>query len=106
MKRPNFNRRKFLKYAAAASGIGLFGSMTQKTFASSKTASNIGKFFDEPRIRFSVFGINHAHIFSQVDAAVRGARYGKERVELRDLIEAVDRIKAARVAVESHEVRK
>jgi len=41
-----------------------------------------------------------------VDAAVRGARYGKERVELRDLIEAVDRIKAARVAVESHEVRK
>ena len=72
MKRPNFNRRKFLKYAATASGIGLFGSMTQKNFASSKTASNIGKFFDEPRIRFSVIGINHAHIFSQVDAAVRG----------------------------------
>jgi len=41
-----------------------------------------------------------------VDAAVRGARYGKDRVELQDLIEAIDRIKAARVAVKSHEGRK
>ena len=41
-----------------------------------------------------------------VDAAVRGARYEKDLVELRDLLEAVDRIKAARVAVEPHEVRK
>ena len=41
-----------------------------------------------------------------IDAAVRVARYRKDHVELRDLIEAVDRIKAARVAVESHEVRK
>ena len=41
-----------------------------------------------------------------VDAAVRGARYEKERVELQDLIEAIDRIKAARVVVKSHEDRK
>jgi len=41
-----------------------------------------------------------------IDAAVRVARYKKDHVELCDLIEAVDRIKAARVAVESHEVRK
>ena len=41
-----------------------------------------------------------------IDAAVRGARYGKDRIELSDLIEAVDRIKAARVAVGSHEGRK
>ena len=41
-----------------------------------------------------------------IDAAVRVARYRKGHVELSDLIEAVDRIKAARVAVESHEVRK
>ncbi len=38
-----------------------------------------------------------------IDAAVRVARYGKAQVELRDLIEAVDRIKAARIAVKSHE---
>jgi ATP-dependent 26S proteasome regulatory subunit len=41
-----------------------------------------------------------------VDAAVRGARYGKDHVEQRDLIEAVDRIKAARVVVKSHEGQK
>lgn len=41
-----------------------------------------------------------------VDAAVRGARYGKDRVELRDFIEAVDRIKAARITAKSHESRK
>ncbi len=38
-----------------------------------------------------------------IDAAVRVARYGKTQVELRDLIEAVDRIKAARIAVKSPE---
>ena len=100
MKRPNFNRRKFLKYAAAASGIGLFGSMTQKTFASSKTASNIGKFFDEPRIRFSVIGINHAHIFSQVDAAVRGggqlvSLYAKEADLASDFAKRYPQVKLA-----------
>jgi ATPase family associated with various cellular activities (AAA) len=40
-----------------------------------------------------------------IDAAVRVARYGKAQVELRDLIEAVDRIKAARIAAKSHEDR-
>ncbi|MFL5693881.1 MAG: ATP-binding protein [Ktedonobacteraceae bacterium] len=34
-----------------------------------------------------------------IDAAIRTARYGKDHVEQRDLIEALDRIKAARVAV-------
>src|SRR5438876_7926332 len=100
MKRPNFNRRKFLKYAATASGIGLFGSMTQKNFASSKTASNIGKFFDEPRIRFSVIGINHAHIFSQVDAAVRGggqlvSLYAKEADLVSDFAKRYPQVKLA-----------
>lgn len=41
-----------------------------------------------------------------IDAAVRVARYRKDHVALRDLIEAVDRIKAARAAVKSHEGRK
>jgi ATPase family associated with various cellular activities (AAA) len=40
-----------------------------------------------------------------IDAAVRVARYGKAQVELRDLIEAVDRIKAARITAKSHESR-
>ncbi len=41
-----------------------------------------------------------------IDAAVRVARYRKDHVELCDLIEAVDRIKAARVVVKSHEGQK
>lgn len=41
-----------------------------------------------------------------VDAAVKGARYGKDRIEQRDLIEAVNRIKAARAAVKSPKGRK
>ena len=40
-----------------------------------------------------------------IDSAVRAARYGKAQVELGDLIEAVERIKAARIAVKSHEGR-
>jgi SpoVK/Ycf46/Vps4 family AAA+-type ATPase len=34
-----------------------------------------------------------------IDAAIRTARYGKDCVDQRDLIEALDRVKAARVAV-------
>jgi hypothetical protein len=41
-----------------------------------------------------------------IDAAVRVARNRKDHVELRDLSEAVDRIKAARVVVKSHEGQK
>jgi ATP-dependent 26S proteasome regulatory subunit len=41
-----------------------------------------------------------------IDAAVRAARYRRDHVEQRDLLEAVDRIKATRVAVEPREVRR
>lgn len=81
MQRANFDRRKFLKYAATtATGMSLFPSLTPKTFASkgqvaAKTvrSENLDKSYsDEPRIKFSVIGINHDHIFSQVDAVSRG----------------------------------
>jgi ATP-dependent 26S proteasome regulatory subunit len=38
-----------------------------------------------------------------IDAAVRAARYRKNFVELRDLTAAIDRIKAARIEILSHE---
>jgi predicted dehydrogenase len=78
MARSNFNRRKFLKYTAAtATGMSLFSAFPKKGFASEKSRElNISKEqlqqFDDPRIKFSVIGINHGHIYSQVDAVIRG----------------------------------
>jgi len=78
MDRSNVNRRNFLKYAATTAGISLFPSLAEKTFASpgqlpGKAAhSEILYRSDNPRLKFSVIGINHDHIYSQVDAVIRG----------------------------------
>jgi ATP-dependent 26S proteasome regulatory subunit len=37
-----------------------------------------------------------------IDAAVRAARYRKSQIELQDLVEAIDRLRAARITVTSH----
>ena len=79
MDTSNFNRRNFLKYAATtATGISLFPLLTEEILASPgylppKTVhSEIRDKSDNPRIKFSVIGINHDHIYSQVDAVIRG----------------------------------
>src|SRR6476620_10370141 len=78
MARSNFNRRKFLKdYAVTVTGLGLLSALPDKVLALEKyTFENSNdlppKQFDNPRIKFSVIGINHAHINSQVDAVTRG----------------------------------
>src|ERR1044072_7842789 len=78
MSKSNFNRRKFLRdTAATVGGIGLFSSLPEKIFAAgnySETAVSAKppKQFADPRIKFSVIGINHSHIYSQVDAVIRG----------------------------------
>lgn len=77
MARSNFNRRKFLKdTAATATGMSLFSILPERILASGKYYDAINepapKQFDNPRIRFSVIGINHSHIYSQVDAVTRG----------------------------------
>jgi len=78
MSKSNFNRRKFLKNTAATvTGLGLFSALPEKIFASEKFAEETvletpPRTFDTPRIKFSVIGINHAHINSQVDAVTRG----------------------------------
>jgi predicted dehydrogenase len=70
-----FNRRKFLKNTAAtATGMALLSSLPKKSIAG---------FFPEPKIRFSVIGINHGHISGMVNAVTRGggelvAVYAKE----------------------------
>jgi predicted dehydrogenase len=88
MARSNFNRRKFLRNAATTvTGMSLFSALPEKMFASGKFYEEIiqppPKQSDNPRIKFSVIGINHGHIYSQVDATIRGggqlvALYAKE----------------------------
>jgi predicted dehydrogenase len=78
MERLNFNRRRFLKYTAAtAASMSLFSSLPPTTFASENfdepnLSESAPKQWDDPRIKFSVIGINHGHIYSQVDAVIRG----------------------------------
>jgi predicted dehydrogenase len=78
MAKSNFNRRKFLRdTAATVGGISLFSGLPEKIFAAGSYSQTIAsevpaKQWDDPRIKFSVIGINHAHIYSQVDATIRG----------------------------------
>lgn len=75
MKTTIFNRRRFLKETATtATGMAILSSLPQTSFA---------KPIAEPRIKFSVIGINHNHINGMVDAVTRGggqlvAFYAKE----------------------------
>jgi predicted dehydrogenase len=78
MAKSNFNRRKFLRDAAATvGGISIFSALPEKIFATGSFSENSisktpPKQFADPRIKFSVIGINHSHIYSQVDAVIRG----------------------------------
>lgn len=78
MAKSNFNRRKFLRdTTTAVGGMSLFSAFPEIAFARnnfSGTSINeaVPKQWDNPRIKFSVIGINHAHIYSQVDATTRG----------------------------------
>jgi predicted dehydrogenase len=81
MKESNFNRRKFIKYTATtATGIGLFSALPKNVLGSAPSVEDgtlsanerLLKWIAEPRIKFSVIGINHSHIYSQVEAVIRG----------------------------------
>ena len=78
MKPSRFNRRKFIQAASAATtAAGLFSILPAKLFADKagnvkERENDLSSNYPEPRIRFSVIGINHAHIYSQVDAVTRG----------------------------------
>jgi predicted dehydrogenase len=77
MKSSKFNRRKFIRSASAATTAAAFFSIIPNGVLGSNTgdikeSENERSNYSEPRIRFSVIGINHAHIYSQVDAVTRG----------------------------------
>lgn len=90
MQKQSDNRRKFLKgsLATAAGMVGL-SALPEEVMASAKgikTETVIAPkpiIFAEPRIKFAVIGMNHAHIYGQVEAVTRGggqlvAYYAKE----------------------------
>src|SRR5215213_1948375 len=81
MKESEFNRRKFIKFTAStATGISLLSAIPKNVLAaasladetSSSKSKEITNTSANPRIRFSVIGINHGHIYSQVEAVTRG----------------------------------
>src|SRR4028119_2275659 len=79
MKSLHFNRRKFIREAAATAA----GLVILPTIANAATdppevdlveyaAFDGVEYSGPPRIKFSVIGINHGHIYSQVEAVLRG----------------------------------
>ena len=78
MQRPGYNRRKFIRSATAAtSAAGLLSILPASLLANTAeqtkpTEDPIMKNGADPKINFSVIGINHSHINAQVDAVIRG----------------------------------
>ena len=77
MKSSKYDRRKFIKSATAAtSAAGLFSILPKGLLGNRTTSkdaeSNFVPSYAEPKIYFSVIGINHSHIYSPVDAVIRG----------------------------------
>lgn len=64
MKNKFFGRRQFLKDTTkAATGMALLSALPNNAMANTLA---------EPKIRFSVIGINHSHIYGMVEAVTRG----------------------------------
>lgn len=78
MGQSNVNRRRFIKNTVAtATGMSLFSAFPETAFSSGNVrevsaGDTAPQQWDNPRIQFSVIGINHAHIYSQVEAVIRG----------------------------------
>ena len=76
MEKSSFNRRRFIKNAAAtAGGLAFLPAIPKATTGSPYTSAGQQKSrYDAApaRIKFSVIGINHGHINSQVEAVIRG----------------------------------
>lgn len=77
MEKSSFNRRRFIRNAAAtAGGLVFLPAIPATAEAGSSYISadqEISRHIAAPsRIKFSVIGINHGHINSQVEAVIRG----------------------------------
>lgn len=71
------NRRDFLRNSLySAAGLAMFPQLTPNAYGSIKTVvAEPGQTFIPampPRIKFAVIGMNHSHIYGQVEAVTRG----------------------------------
>lgn len=85
-------RRTFLRNIAAASGILILPSFAEKSIAIRQSVA--------PRIRFSVIGINHGHIYGMCNAVIKGggelvAVYAKEADLLAGFVKQYPQVKVA-----------
>jgi predicted dehydrogenase len=78
-KNTGSDRRQFIKRtAAAATGITIFSSFSKKTIDELSSAGTLDKSIEAAmnlqgsKIKFSVIGINHSHIYGMVEAVIRG----------------------------------
>src|SRR6185503_6679387 len=85
MKKAQTNRRSFIKESVTtAASVAMISALAQETLAENRTVhegDRVGPSSAQltnqgtpkaPRIRFSVIGINHDHIHSQIGAVIRG----------------------------------
>lgn len=76
MKRPQADRRRFIKDSVATAGMIVVSALSKKTSSAhlhnTIARGNQGSKQPLPRIRFSAIGLNHAHIYGQVGAVLRG----------------------------------
>ncbi|MCF0069028.1 Gfo/Idh/MocA family oxidoreductase [Dyadobacter sp. CY261] len=75
MKDQQDNRRDFLRNSLySAAGLAVFPQLTPNAYGSVRTVVAEGHFVPvmPPRIKFAVIGINHGHIYGQVEAVTRG----------------------------------
>ena len=71
------NRRDFLRNSLySAAGLAMFPQLTPNAYGSIKTVVADQPFVPSaaqpPRIKFAVIGMNHGHIYGQVEAVTRG----------------------------------
>lgn len=69
------NRRDFLRNSLySAAGLAMFPQLTPNAYGSVKTveAGGPNATVMPPRIKFAVIGMNHGHIYGQVEAVTRG----------------------------------
>lgn len=78
MKRPQADRRTFIKDSVGTAGVIVASALSKGTSnAHSRDTRAVGNLAREgrqspPKIRFSAIGLNHAHIYGQVGAVIRG----------------------------------
>ena len=78
MKRPQANRRRFIKDSVGTAGMIFVSTLSKGTSSAhspdTRASGNLGTEGQQsnPKVRFSAIGLNHGHIYGQVGAVLRG----------------------------------